>query len=379
MINTNENLQENCPDNLIIEEANINPEPVKKKRGRKPKNKTVNTNLEKTNEINITDNNLNNELIEQEKPPPKKRGRKPKGGKIVACTSQIKDNEIVKQNIILHLKCNVKDIECEISNTLTSNNDILTDKSKINPLNYEIIQNNNVQNTDLNINTKNIVRNNNTLNNTSSNDCNFINRNTDFDEKIKDEVTKDINLKLKELQTQLHNNDVSDKQSACFWCTYSFDNPSIFIPKYKIGNNYQVYGCFCSPECATSYLYNENIDTSIKFERYQLINYIYSKIYNYKKSIKPAPNPYYLLDKYYGNLTISEYRKLLQNDRLLMVIDKPLTRILPELHEENNDFLLTTQNENTNTGIYQVKKKTTKTITKNSIVNENFGFLTLDK
>ena len=155
-----------------------------------------------------------------------------------------------------------------------------------------------------------------------------------FEENNNDNInsSRDINFKLKELQRLLHTNEISDKKSACFWCTYTFDNPSIYIPKYKLQNTYQCYGCFCSPECATSYLYNETIDTSVKFERYQLINYIYSKIYDYNHNIKPAPNPYYLLDKYFGNLTISEYRKLLRNDRLLMVIDKPLTRILPELH-----------------------------------------------
>ena len=83
----------------------------------------------------------------------------------------------------------------------------------------------------------------------------------------------------------------------------------------------------------------ENIDSSSKFERYHLINHVYSKIYDYKKNIKPAPNPFYLLDKYYGNLSIQEYRSLLRNERLFLVVDKPLTRILPELHEDN-DFII---------------------------------------
>ena len=39
-----------------------------------------------------------------------------------------------------------------------------------------------------------------------------------------------------------------------------------------------------------------------------------------------------------GNLTIQEYRKLLQNERLLILIDKPLTKIFPELHEDNNEY-----------------------------------------
>ena len=69
-----------------------------------------------------------------------------------------------------------------------------------------------------------------------------------------------------------------------------------------------------------------------------MLNFMYCNIYDYKKNIKLAPNPYYTLEKYMGNLTIQEYRKLLKNERLLILIDKPLTKIFPELHEDNNEF-----------------------------------------
>ena len=63
---------------------------------------------------------------------------------------------------------------------------------------------------------------------------------------------KDLWKKLKNLQHSLHLNNISDKKSACFWCTYEFDNPPIYIPKHYIKESYHVYGCFCSPECATA-------------------------------------------------------------------------------------------------------------------------------
>ena len=44
------------------------------------------------------------------------------------------------------------------------------------------------------------------------------------------------------------------------------------------------------------------------------------------------------MDKYYGNLSITEYRKLLKNDSILLVVNKPMTKILPELYEENNEL-----------------------------------------
>jgi hypothetical protein len=114
----------------------------------------------------------------------------------------------------------------------------------------------------------------------------------------------------------------------------------------------------------------ENIDSSAKFERYQLLNHIYSKIYEYKKNIKPAPNPYYMLDKYYGNLTIQEYRSLLKNDRLFLIVDKPLTRTLPELHEDNDDFII--NNKIIPSNVNSVKSKLRKK-NKSDIFNEKFG------
>jgi hypothetical protein len=117
---------------------------------------------------------------------------------------------------------------------------------------------------------------------------------------------------------------------------------------------------------------NENIDTATKFERYQLLNYIYKSLYNYTNNIKPAPNPYYMLDKFYGNLTIQEYRSLFQTDRLFLIVDKPLTRILPELHEDNDDFIL--NNKIIPSNNYQVKARLQrKKQNKNSILNEKFG------
>ena len=190
---------------------------------------------------------------------------------------------------------------------------------------------------------------------------------------------KDINSKLKDLRIQFYKNTLNDKKSACFWCSYEFDNQSCHIPKYELDDTICGYGSFCRPECAVGYLMKENIDDSTKFERYQLLNHIYSKVYGYKKNIKPAPNPYYLLDKFYGTLSIQEYRKLLKTEHMLLVIDKPLTKILPELHDDNDEFILNIYGGVKTTastgGIYKVKRQSEKTQgpTKNSIIKDKFG------
>ena len=185
---------------------------------------------------------------------------------------------------------------------------------------------------------------------------------------------KDIWKKISQLKISYNKNDtfqiISSHRSACFWCTCDFDTPAIYIPKSIVKDTCNVYGCFCHPECAVAFLMNENIDTSTKFERYHLLNSMYGPIYNYDKSIKPAPNPYYLLNKFYGNLSIIEYRKLFKSEQLIYMFNKPLTHILPELYEDNNDFLVGNKIiQNNNIRKNQLKKKSNKT----NIINEVFG------
>jgi hypothetical protein len=264
-----------------------------KKRGRKPKPKS-----------------------NEPKPPPKKRGRKPKGGKIITKTPK-PTNTIKKTptNIVLHLKCSSADLgkvdnfnyNPDITNPESYN--ILTN-TKMYELQYAEVGNGQPVNT--------VVKEN--------------------KETKKNVDSTELWEKINSLKKNLRTNNVSDKRAACFWCTYQFDNPAIHIPKQYNGDCLEVYGCFCSPECALSYLKNEQLDDSTKWERYALLNNVYSKVYDYKKNIKPAPNPHYTLDKYYGNLTIQEYRKLLNKERVFMVVDKPMTKILPELYEENNEI-----------------------------------------
>jgi hypothetical protein len=308
---------------------------------------------------------------------PKKRGRKPKGGKIVKQPIKNDKDEDNKPNIILHLKCSISDINDNIfslTNPLSeTNSSEKVDGFSFNnnkELPYDFIKSteNNKNNTNNTNNTNNKNNNNIILENNERYMTHSQNVDIYQDEC---ENVKDIWKKLTELENCLHNNDVSDKKSACFWDTCDFDNPPIYIPRYKINDVYHVYGCFCSPECACAFLMKENIDTASKFERYHLLNHIYCKIYNYEKNIKPAPNPFYTLNKYYGNLTIQEYRKLLKNERLLLVVDKPLTRQLPELHQDNDDFIIN-NNSIPSASKYKLRRNVTKQ-TKNSILTENFG------
>jgi len=350
----------------------------KPKRGRKPKTaKTDNFLLEPTfsepeapienMQISILsmDEPFQNDIIlsdTEEKPTMKKRGRKPKGGKIIQNIIPVSESKQVKPNVILHLKCSLKDLH-----ESPGFNDSFEAYNYSSENGCEFDNTENFQNPVSELAFDSINKNSN-LYSSGTMISSLLNEEEDLNE------NKEIWKRLKQLKINLHINNISDKKSACFWCTHDFDNPPVYIPKFFIKESYHVYGCFCSPECATAHLMEENIDSSTKFERYHLINNIYSKIYNYTKNIKPAPNPYYLLNKYYGNLSIQEYRSLLKNDRLFLIVDKPLTRILPELHEDNDDFII--NNKIIPSNNYTIKKKIQKKpASKANILQEKFGLV----
>ena len=340
-----------------MSEDNLKPPP--KKRGRKPKQPVV-----ESENVVISLGLNNNDTGEQisnsdtgDKPAPKKRGRKPKGGKIVEPEKPNTGDQDQKMNIILHLKCSLKDLH-------TSQNDYMEPyngniNSQFEPIGNEAEQMNDYGSTY------------NVIDNNKSQIVPPVNSESEHDNAVDtdENETKVIWKKLKQLEKNLNHNHTDHFKADCFWCTCSFDNPPCFIPKCYLKETYNVYGCFCSPECACAYLMNENIDSSTKFERYYLLNHIYAEVYKYIKNIKPAPSPFYTLNKYYGNMTIQEYRALLSDERLFLIVDKPMTRIMPELHQTNDDHILSNKIIPTN----QSGRKVMKPTTKNDALMENFG------
>jgi hypothetical protein len=323
----------------------------KKKKGRQPKIQP----------------NIKIEVIEVQPDDPKKKGRKPKGGKLVVKPVENTVPEVPLINIILHLKCSSKDLQ-EYNSKTNSLASISYNPEVPNIMTYNAGENDNF----CSYGESKPVNNN-----------AYVSENADFVCKVcKEKETddndvnmKDINAKLKKLKINLYKNNMADKKSACFWCTYEYDNPSCYIPKYESDNGIFAYGSFCRPECAVAYLLKEGLDDSTKFERYHLLNQIYGKIYNYTKNIKPAPNPYYTLDKFYGNLSIQEYRKLLKTEHILFTIDKPLTRTLPELHEETDEMILNVGSSKNNVGSFKVKRQSEKVSgpSKLNIMKTTFG------
>ena len=181
----------------------------------------------------------------------KRRGRKPKEEKYKRCTA---DSNITTDspNVILHLKCSLSDLSSSDRTPspegTNETNLIETAVDKVGSsgdLTYAFLQ-------------------------AQQPKASFV-----LQEPISmapqntSNVDEDAYLwrKIKQLGSLLHENNISDKQSACFWCTCEFDSPPIFIPKSELSGRYNVYGCFCSPECGVAHLMEEKIDSSSKFER----------------------------------------------------------------------------------------------------------------
>jgi hypothetical protein len=245
----------------------------------------------------------------------KKRGRKVKAateGSQVILSEQIQPTRVTN-HVILHLKCTMDELKQYIIEQST----ICMDPLIYNP---------------------NIV-----LGSTHVTSYNDINSNLEFSVYESDDMDlatsqtgeDAIQTKLKRLKISLYKNTLSpDKNSDCFWCTFPFTTSPCYIPKYELNGTYYCYGCFCSPECGVAYLMKDKVDESTKFERYCLLNKIYANVYGYTENIRSAPDPHYTLHKFYGELSIIEYRKLLKTPQQLTLIEKPMTRVLPELHDE---------------------------------------------
>jgi hypothetical protein len=249
-----------------------------------------------------------NDTLELLRPTSKKRGRRPKGGAIItpSATTIVINPSFTPSSekeptklIILHLKCKLKDllIEDNLSFVGGSSNDLVSQAS-FEPTMTAII---NVEQPATTTN-------------------------------VQDETIK---KKMEELSVRMHlNNIICDRKSPCFYCTCPFENTPVRIPICIHPDGViDVYSHHCSVGCACAFLMKEHIDMSVKTTRLELLNHIYGNLFGIR-SICPAPDPYYTLDKYMGSLTIDEYRRLSFFNTIYTFTDKPLSKIYPELHED---------------------------------------------
>lgn len=108
----------------------------------------------------------------------------------------------------------------------------------------------------------------------------------------------------------------------CYNCNLYFKDKSVFIPrKIHSDNDIEVYGNFCSFNCATRFIdtnYSDEDQKKIKDEYLNSLKYLYFLFYNDNSSHTPhgifveniplAP-PKEVMKKYGGDLSEEEYRQ----------------------------------------------------------------------
>lgn len=323
--------------------------PVKKKRGRKPKPKS------ETVEVKI----------------PKKRGRKPKE---IFKPTEPTNNVISEEAVILHLNIknnnssilNIEDEFIKYNPTINIPAPFMPDdldnafylKSQNQPIILD--EENTEENTSLeedNISKVGDVKNTDSSNMIMNINLPIQHQQIETPLVSNNQNNVDIYDKYQKKNLEYSENYVSDKNRCmpifiefmdankkeswprctnidCLWCCHSFETEPFGIPIKKIGEKYQMFGNFCSAECAASYIFDMSfLNDCEKTESYSLLNTIYNE--KGMDGIKFAP-PKLCLKRFGGRLSIEQYRSNLRSqNKHYKVIIPPLTSIIPNIEETN--------------------------------------------
>ena len=196
---------------------------------------------------------------------------------------------------------------------------------------------------------------------------NIIN-NTKIDVTKENKIDKNmiIRIKLNEKDELLNilpgysGNDLDEyknnKEYNCWNCCHSIKNIYSIPLKYE-NEKFYIYGDFCCLGCSLRYIIDNNKNHEL-WEKYELFNLYYRKIYGNDISINIPPSRLCL--KYFGgNLTIDEYRE----EIIFNEMDNPI--IIPvknycKKKENNYSF-----NNKGDLKLYRKSKKENKTIFNN--------------
>ena len=132
---------------------------------------------------------------------------------------------------------------------------------------------------------------------------------------------------------------VPDKTDiACFWCTHEFDNKPCFLPTKEESGVYHIYGNFCTPQCALSYLLEEHLDSHVRWERMALLHRMYRPQGKPGCRLYPSP-PRDSLKKFGGVYTYEQFRRIVSDNKVRVDIQiPPMVSILGTLDTKPIDF-----------------------------------------
>lgn len=121
--------------------------------------------------------------------------------------------------------------------------------------------------------------------------------------------------------------------TCCWWCCHTFTGMPCALPEVYRRDKFYVCGVFCSFNCAASYNFSKN-DGDEMWMRYSLLNLMYKKMYGTKfVKIGLAP-PREVLKMFGGYMCIEEFRDTcLRMDKTFQVIKPPMVAIIPKIEE----------------------------------------------
>ena len=147
--------------------------------------------------------------------------------------------------------------------------------------------------------------------------------------------TYDLMVQYRDTQTSMKLPTKTDV--ACYWCAHTFVNQPCILPEREEKGTYHVYGNFCCPECAVSYLLEESLDATTRWERMALLNRIYGAACKHAR-IFPAPSRS-SLKLFGGPMTIEAFRKTVLQGKVRIDIQMPpMVSILGSLDTKPIDF-----------------------------------------
>lgn len=147
--------------------------------------------------------------------------------------------------------------------------------------------------------------------------------------------TYDLMVQYRDTQTNMKLPLKTDV--ACYWCAHTFVNQPCVLPEREEKGTYHIYGNFCCPECAVSYLLEESLDATTRWERMALLNRIYGAACKHVR-IFPAPSRS-SLKLFGGPMTIEAFRKTVLQGKVRIDIQMPpMVSILGSLDTKPIDF-----------------------------------------
>lgn len=123
---------------------------------------------------------------------------------------------------------------------------------------------------------------------------------------------------------------------ACFWCCHPFEGRPVVLPVRDEGEYLQVFGNFCAPECAMSYLFDMRQDSHSRWEQLALLNRVYGDYVG--GVVRPAPARS-ALKMFGGPMSIEEYRQVIAQRKIRVDVHiPPMVSLLSTMDTKPIDF-----------------------------------------